>query len=198
MATDNYIRFTSTNPRFDFSFLYPASWQASETEEKGYSQVFVRGPRNKANTYSTTLVVNILPAGEMTLEEKVADYLTKAAKARAFKIVSTVKGFLAGAEAAELLMSYKTSLPIYSVKATDTTIIERRIIVRYANRFYELEYNAVEEDYDASLQAFENAARTFAFRDGEAQGFRSIVVPVTVPAPALAVAEKRETYKPEG
>jgi len=61
MITSNYIRFTNTQPKLDFSFLYPDSWQPDVMEEREYSQVFIRGPRNKANTYSTVLVINVLP-----------------------------------------------------------------------------------------------------------------------------------------
>lgn len=200
MSTNNYVRFTSTKPRLDFSFLFPEGWQTSEAEERNYCQVFIRGPRNEANTYSTTIVVNVLPAGKMNLEERVADYLAKTGKTRAFKLISTAKGFLSGAEAVELLVSYDAPLPIYNVNATDTKILERRIIVKRGEHFYELTYNAVEEDYDAFLPAFENAARTFEFRDGEAKEFRPVVIsvptaPVPTREPALAIAEKREGYK---
>jgi len=134
----------------------------------------------------------------MDLEAKVVDHLARAAKSRAFKLLSNVRGFWVGAEAAELLLSYKTSLPLHSAKPTDTTIIERRILVKRGDCFYVLGYNAVEEDYAASLPAFENAARTFEFHDGKEKEFRPLVMPVSVPASTLAVAEKREIYKTEG
>lgn len=194
MTANNYIRFMSTNPRLNFSFLYPEGWQASEAEERNYCQVFIRGPRNKANTYSTTIVVNVLPS-EMNLDEKAADYLTKAEKARAFRLISTAKGFLAGTEAVEFLVSYNAPLPIYSVNSTETKILERRIIIKRGERFYELTYNAIEEDYDTYLHAFESAARTFEFRDGKEREFRPVVSPVAVPEPVHALAEKREDYR---
>jgi len=192
MIATNYIRFTGTQPRLDFSFLYPDGWQPAEMEEREYSQVFIRGPRNKANTYSAALVVNVLSTESMNLEEKVADYLAKAERAREFKLISTAKGFFAGEEAAELLVSYTTSLPLNSINPIDTTIIERRIIMKRGKSFYELVYSAVEEDYYAYLDSFENAARTFEFRDDTA---RRVYRPLVVSVPVQTLHEGAAEYK---
>lgn len=190
MPTDNYTTFTSTDLKLDFSFLYPATWQAVELKEKEYSQVLVGGPRNQGNTYSTAFFVTAASAGTMTLDDKVSDYLGKASKAREFKLVSQVRGTLALAEAVELLTRYKMALPLHSVHPTDSIIIERRIIVKRDGQFYELGYRTVEEDYRTYLQAFEHAVQTFEFVGAEAKVFR----PLVIPAPELVLAEKQAEY----
>jgi hypothetical protein len=190
MPTDNYTTFTSTDPKLDFTFLYPSAWQTTEFKEKEYSQVLVRGPRNKEDTYSTAFVITVASAATMNLDDKVSDYLGRASKAREFKLISQARGTLALAEAAELLTSYKMGMPLHSVHPTDTTIMERRIILKKDGQFYELGYRTVEGEYHAYLHAFEHAVRTFEFVSAEVQVFR----PLVTSAPELALAERQAEY----
>lgn len=152
--------------------------------------MFIEGPRNRENTYCVAIFTIVTPAEEMTLDAKVTDYLSKASRAREFKLVSKARGTLASAEAVELLTSYKMVLPLHSVHPKDTAIVERRIIVKRDSQFYELVYRTVEEDYYTYLHAFEHAVRTFEFAGAEMREFR----PLVIPAPELALAEGRGGY----
>ena len=80
----NYIQFTSVNPRLNFSFLYPTDWQAREVKgkETEYDEVFILGPRNRENTYSLSLAVRVTPVGAQSrksadLDAAIAGYVSK-------------------------------------------------------------------------------------------------------------------------
>jgi len=100
-----------------------------------------------------------------------------------------------GVEAGETEISYTIPLPINNVNAKETPIMERRIVFKKGSQFYELAYTAVTEDYYAYLESFEDAVRTFKFREerGEAKVFQ----PLVTLTPKYAVHEKSEEYKTE-
>ena len=54
-------------------------------------------------------------------------------------------------------------LPLYSVKAKQTTIREDRVFVKQGDQLYELIYAAPEEDYETWLGAFRALVESFAF-----------------------------------
>lgn len=195
-----YRLFKSTNPRFDFSFLYPESWQVREIEEKEYSQVFILGPRNKDNKYSPALIVSVVRSREKggsfnTVEELVADHLHKSRSFSNFREIFKARGNLASFEAMEFAISHTAPLPINTVNAKDTVIMERRIVIKREGCFYELDYRGVEEDYHAFFEAFKQAAKTFEFqpdRVTETQAYRPLVTPVP-----LALREEPPAYDTE-
>jgi len=176
--------FTSANPRLNFEFLYPAAWQVREFDWEGHSEVFILGPRNRDDTFSLTITVHVFPAQEgkgkyATVAEVVEDYLRKNRHLLNFREISRVWGTLMGVEAIETEISYTIPLPINNVNAKETPIMERRIVFKKGSQFYELAYTAVTEDYYAYLESFEDAVRTFKFREerGEARVFRPLVTP---------------------
>ncbi|MFQ6058964.1 MAG: hypothetical protein ACE5MB_08835 [Anaerolineae bacterium] len=190
-----YVPFVSTNPRLDFSFLYPEGWDAREVREENYDEVFITGPRNREDTYSPALIVSVTPSkqagGEFdTIEELVADYLNRRKGFPNFKEFLRTKGTFAFHEAMEFVISYVMPLPLNSVNPRDTTVVERRIVVKRGPYFYELIYRAIEEDYHAFLDAFRNAARTFGFHREMKEPS-----PLVTPAPALSVREQPADYE---
>jgi hypothetical protein len=200
---DSYARFSSDNPLLDFTFLYPADWQAIEIKgkEKAYTEVFIRGPRNAENTYSLSLVVRVMPISEkegrwVDLKAVAADYVAKSKGLAGFREVSRAEGRLADVEAIEIEMGYMMPLPLNAVNPKKTQIIERKVFLKRGSYFYELAYTAVEEDYYKYLDAFRNASRTLEFREEEAN--RQVYWSVVSPASAHAVHEKPTEYKAQG
>ena len=125
---ESYAKFISVNPTFDFSFLYPAGWKVREIEEKDYSEVFIAGPRNEADTFTVSLIVSIIPArgrgGESgTLDEAMAAYLARYQPSADFREISRAWGTLVGTDAVEIEISYTMSLPLNNVDAKDTPIM---------------------------------------------------------------------------
>lgn len=196
---NGYKLFVSKNPRLDFSFLYPGSWEVREIEERDYSEVFIIGPRNKDDTYSLSLSVSVIPRREAggefdTLDELMKHYLGKNKGSPGFKEISVAEGTFASLEAVEFVISYVMPLPLNAVEPKATTILERRIITARGPYFYELTYGAVEKDYYAFLDAFRRVARTFEFHEEdteEKQEFR----PLVTPTPTLAIRERPADYE---
>ncbi len=192
--------FTSTNPRLDFEFLYPAAWEVKEFDRDGHSEVFILGPRNRDDTFSLTITVHVFPAWERkgkfaTVAEVVEDYLGKNRQLSDFREISRAWGALVGADAIEIEIGYTMSLPLNNLNAKDTVIMERRIIFKKGSQFYELIYTAVVEDYYTYLALFEDAVKTFKFREEREQA--RVFQPLVTLTPTYAVREESEKYETE-
>jgi len=192
--------FTSTNPRLDFKFLYPGAWQVREFERDGHSAVFVIGPRDQDDTFSLTMTVHVFPAWERegkfaSVAEVVEDYLRKSRQLANFCEISLARGDLVGVDAVEIEISYSIPLPINSVDAKDTSIMERKIVLKKGAQFYELAYATVAEDYYAYLESFRDAVSTFKFRREREEA--RVFQPLVTLTPTYAVREKSEDYETE-
>jgi hypothetical protein len=190
--------FTSRNPRLDFEFLYPAAWQVREFDRNRHSEVFILGPRNREDTFSLGMTVHVFPAQEQegkyaTVAEVAEDYLRKHRQLLDFREISRARGSLVGADAVEIEISYTMSLPLNDLDAKDTPIMERRIVFKKGAQFYELTYTAVAEDYYTYLESFQDAVRTFKFREEREKA--RVFQPLVTLTPTYAVREKTEEYK---
>jgi hypothetical protein len=194
------VAFTSTNPRLDFEFLYPAAWEVREFDRDGHSEVFILGPRNRDDTFSLTITVHVFPAWEQkgkfaTVAEVVEDYLRKNRQLSDFREISRARGTLVGVDAVEIEISYTMLLPLNNVDAKDTPIIERKIVFKKGAQFYELAYTAVTEDYYAYLESFRDVVSTFKFRREREEA--RVFQPLVSLTPTYAVREKAEEYGTE-
>ena len=192
--------FTSTNRRLDFEFLYPAAWQVREFDQEGHGGVFILGPRNRDDTFSLTITVHVFPAWEQkgkfaTVAEVVEDYLRKSRQLANFHEISRARGALVGVDAIEIEIGYSIPLPINSVDAKETPIIERKIAFKKGAQFYELAYATVAEDYYAYLESFRDAVSTFKFRREREEA--RVFQPLVTLTPTYAVREKSEDYETE-
>lgn len=193
-----YAAFTSTNPRLRFAFHYPSDWQVREFDEEGYGEVFILGPRDRENTYNLALVVSVTPGKAQggrfaTLEEMVANRLSRSQRLTEFEVLSRVKGELASAEAVELMISHKMPLPLAGNRQ-EVPLLERWIIAARKGWFYELIYRVTAEDYYTYLDAFQTLVRTFEFLDERRDAH--IFYPLVTRVPAYAVGEEQVGYEP--
>ncbi|MFQ5813566.1 MAG: hypothetical protein ACE5I2_10325 [Anaerolineae bacterium] len=192
--------FTSPNPRLDFEFLYPETWQVREFDQEGHSGVFILGPRNRDDTHSLTITVHVFPAWERkgkfaTVAEVVEDYLRKSRQLASFREISRARGALVGVDAAEVEISYTIPLPINNVNAKETPIMERKIVFKKDSQFYELAYTAVAEDYYTYLESFRDAVSTFKFREEREEA--RVFQPLVTLTPTYAVREESKEYTTE-
>jgi len=125
----------------------------------------------------------------------VEDYLRKNRRQQNFREVSRAWGTLVGVDAVEIEISYTFPLPINSVNAKETPIMERKIVFKKGAQFYELTYTAVAEDYYAYLESFRDAVSTFKFRREREEA--RVFQPLVTLTPTYAVREKPEEYKTE-
>jgi len=195
---EGYRVFESTNPRLDFSFLYPEAWDVREIRQKDYDEAIITGPRNKEDTYSLSLTIGVIPRQRKgrfsTVDEFVTDYLQRSKGLPGFRKVFTARGVFASCKATELVVSYVLSLPLNSLEAKETTILERRIITAKGSNFYEIVYGAVEEDYYTFFEVFTNVVRTFTFREERLKQVEEFH-PLVTPTPALALREQTVDYE---
>ena len=194
------MAFTSTNPSLDFKFLYPGAWQVREFDRDGHSAVFVIGPRDQDDTFSLTMIVHVFSAWERkgkfaTVADVIEDYLRKSCQLANFHEISRARGALVGVDAIEIEIGYSIPLPINSVDAKETPIMERKIVFKKGPQFYELAYTAVAEDYYAYLESFRDAVSTFKFRREREEA--RVFQPLVTLTPTYAVREKPEGYKAE-
>lgn len=193
----SYVRFASTNPKLDFTFLHPGNWQVREVKGAGYDEVSILGPRNRQETYNLALAVRVTPTRKQGgrhagYAEFVSDFLAKCERLSGFQEILRARGHLAGVEATEIEISYMIPLPINTLNPQETRIVERRILLEKGEHFYEVMYRAVEEDYYRYLEAFKNVVRTFEFRDDTAQ---QVYRPLVTPMPAHTAYESSAEYE---
>jgi len=188
----NYKLFSSENPLFSFTFLYPGDWQLREIE----NEVFILGPRNKENTYSLAVTVRVSPVKEpdgqyVSVEERLAAYLSYSRHSSSFKEISRSKGYLSDTEAIEIETKHTMPLPLNTVAAKVTPILERRIFLLKDSYFYELIFRGVQEDYYHHLNVFKNIVRTFDLGDEPSQ---QIYQPLVMAEPAHMLRESSPKY----
>lgn len=194
-----YATFSSPNPRFPFTFLYPDTWQIKEIEEQAYGEVFIIGPRNLTDTFNAGITVVVVPTREVggkfaTVEEVLIDFLTKSRRLAGWQELSQTRGYFLSSPAVEVTVFYALRLPLNSSLAQPTPTIERKIIIKHGSCFYKLTYQAVEEDYPLYLDAFQTVMRTFEFLDERRDAH--IFYPLVTQAPAYAVGEEQAGYEP--
>jgi len=193
-----YTAFASTNPHLRFAFHYPSDWQVREVDEEGYGEVFILGPRDRENTYNLALLVSVTPGKAQggrfaTLEEMVANRLSRSQRLTEFEVLSRVKGELASAEAVELMVSHKMPL-LLAGNRQEIPLMERWIIAARKGWFYELIYRVTAEDYYTYLDAFQTLVRTFEFVDERRDA--NIFYPLVTQSPTYALGEEQAGYEP--
>ncbi len=163
MVTDlQYIHFRTEHKQFDFTFLYPVAWKVREIEQESGGEVFVAGPRNPENTFSTALTVSVL-AGTLP-EEAAAQTLAKYRHLEGFREMACLQSALLGEPATEIAFTYILHLPLQHLHPRSTLILDRRVYFRRENGLYELMYSSSEADKYA--EAFLVLVRTFRFCPG--------------------------------
>jgi hypothetical protein len=190
----SYVRFTSSEPQFDFEFLYPADWQPREIVEKDYAEVSFVGPRNTEDTFSLDLTVRVTASHDQvepsSLVQQVAEHLTKSRHLPNFQELGRVDGYLSGVAASEVEYAYSLPLPLNTVNARETRIVEHRIFLQRDSRLYEIIYGGSQQEYDKYLNILKDVVRTFEFRDDESQHpSRVLVMPAPIPAAREPPAE---------
>jgi hypothetical protein len=95
----------------------------------------------------------------------VTDYLSRYHSASSFREIGQKHIRVARNPAIEVRIAYTMPLPLYSVKAKQTTIREDRVFVKQGDQLYELIYAAPAEDYETWLGAFRTLVESFAFSE---------------------------------
>lgn len=165
MAERNYILFRPAQSQRPFTFLYPAGWEPREIAQDSFREVFIVGPLSQDGTYTVSFSVRESTVPAETIEEAVTDYLSRHRSAPSFREIGQKHIRVARNPAIEVRIAYTMSLPLYSVKAKQTTIREDRVFVKQGDQLYELIYAAPAEDYETWLAAFRTLLESFTFSE---------------------------------
>jgi len=194
MAEKNYILFRPAQSQRPFTFLYPAGWEPREITQDGFTEVFIAGPLSQDGTYTVSFSVRESTAPAETAEGAASDYLFRHRSASSFREIGRKHIRVARNPAIEVRIAYTMSLPLYSVKAKQTTIREDRVFVKQGDQLYELIYAAPAEDYETWLEAFRTLVESFTFLDKPADRVSYRRVTTVVPQP---VREDSPEYEAE-
>jgi hypothetical protein len=165
MIERGYVVFQSSKSQFPYTFLYPAGWKTREIIEKGYTGVFIAGPRNQAGTFSVSFTVGVMFGMVQTAKESATAFVSSHRLAFDCQELGQVFTTVAGNPAVVAEIAYSMPLPLNSVKPQDTLIRERRVFFKRNSHLYELDYAAPEEDYETWLGAFRTLVESFAFAE---------------------------------
>ena len=183
MAERNYILFRSVRSQRPCTFLYPADWEPREIVQDGFIEVFIAGPLSQDGTYTVSFSVRASTAPAETTEGAATDYLSRYRSASSFREIGQKHIRVARNPAVEVRIAYTMPLPLYSVKAKQTTIREDRVFVKQGDQLYELIYAAPAEDYETWLEAFHTLVESFTFPEEPADRVSYRPVATAVPQP---------------
>jgi hypothetical protein len=193
MAKRSYVRYQSGKP-YEYTFLYPAGWRAREIVEEGHVDTYITGPRNRAETYSTSFAVGVTPAADRTPAEAATELLAKYRSAFSIQEQGPFSTTVAGRPAVEVEIAYWMPLPLNSIHPQRTVIRECNAFFKRGNQLYELRYAATEEDYETWLEAFRTLVESFAFSEKSTDMLSYRPVATAVPQP---VREESPGYEAE-
>ena len=163
MAGHNYVSYQVDRPSASCAFLYPADWDVREIVQDDAIEIFIVGPRNQADTYTTSLTVEVSLAPEQTPEAAAAALLSRYRSMSSFQELGRAAGMVAGYPAVEVEFAYSMPLPLNSINPEWTVIRQRRIFLKRGDQLYELRYVAPQEDYETWLDAFRTLVQSFNF-----------------------------------
>ncbi len=192
MSNNGYTRHELSGPVGYFSFLYPAGWRLRETIGGTQMDVHILGPRNRANTYSTSLALSITAAAgksaRMAADEMLAVYRSAFSRQTEGPISITV----AGASAQRVDIIQAMPLPPNSLDAQETVIHECSVFLRWHDALLEARYAAPQEDFDNWLAAFDTLLSSLV-RPAPPNEQSMYAAPTDTPNPV--VAEEHEEYR---
>jgi hypothetical protein len=203
MIERGHVIFQSSKSQFPYTFLYPAGWKTREIIEKGYAEVFVAGPRNRAGTFSVSFTVGVVFGIVQTAKEAATAFVSDHQLAFDCQELGLVSTIVAGRPAVAAEIAYSMPLPLNSVKPQDTLIRERRVFFKRNGHLYELDYAATEEDYETWLGAFHTLVESFAFPEKQTDmlSYRPVVTAVPQPvreeSPGYETEENQSEGEPE-
>jgi hypothetical protein len=132
---------------------------------KGGITLLIRGP--KGERIGSSLGLLVVPSKKKGgFFETLDEYVKCSIKAKAVRnsnLLSDKKVTFKNSQAREILLSNQFKVPPRAVKQVLSTSMETWIIFEHDGYFYDLHYNAGEEEYLEYLKAYEHAKETFEF-----------------------------------
>lgn len=181
MSEINFDRYEIVDDALRLVCAVPRGWKARESVRAGEIDVQWLGPRNQADTYSTSLAIHCAPAAGRTAQAA-AQALAVLWRSAAFETRGPTTVTVASWPAFRVECAYAAPLPLHSVLARPTPIQEATVFVGWGDRLIELQFAAPADDFTAWQPAFDTL-------------LASLRVVESSPAVAIAVRDAREVYQ---
>lgn len=189
MSYQKTIRREFTSNSLRLVFLCPAGWKARESQHDEEIDIHLLGPRNDADTYSTSLAVSVMPAAGQTVQAAAQELLVRFHAAFPCETRGPIPATVAGRPAFRVEVSYSIPLPLNNVTARPTPVQESTVFARAGDHLIELRYAAAAEEFAAWQPAFETLLASFELHEEVSE---------TSAASLLAVRETPATYHTPG
>lgn len=184
MSEINFDRYEMAGDALRLACTVPVGWKARETGHAGEIDVQWLGPRNQADTYSTSLAIHSAPAADRTAQAA-AQALAVLWRSAAFETRGPTPVAVASRPAYRVDCAYSAPLPLRSAVARPTPIQEATVFVRWGDQLIELRFAAPADGFAVWQPAFEAL-------------LASLQVVESSPAAAMAVRDAREVYQTAG
>jgi len=165
-----YERYSGKNPGIDFSIDHISGWQVVERigSFNSYIQVSFYEPVMKGKGLRAGMAVTIEDSGKVavtpkTIEGMSADLIKRRMLFDSSKVLSKTERKVAGAEAIDIELSYKTS----SDPARMGSLVfyrESVIIFERDGKFYTMRYGDFADNFDKYSKAFDHIVKSIKFK----------------------------------
>lgn len=163
MSQNNYRLCEITFHSQTVAFRYPLTWKARKTIRDDEAEVHLLGPRNQANTYSTSVAIRLAPAQGQTAQAAALALLATYRTAFPCETEGPTALTIAGSRAYRVEIAYAMPLPLNSLLAQQTPVRETVVFVSHGDLLIELRYAAAEEMFTAGLAVFEALLHSLCF-----------------------------------
>jgi len=191
MTQNNYRLREVTFLSQTVAFRSPAAWKVREATRDNEAEIHLLGPRNQANTYSTSAAIRLAPAQGQTAQAAANELLATYRAAFPCETKGPTPLTVAGVRAYRVEIAYVMPLPLNNVLAQPTPLRESVVLLRHGDLLIELRYAAAEEMYAAWLAVFETLLHSLSFSGKEASA--AVALEMTDAFP-LALRETRSSY----
>lgn len=195
MSNNGYTRYELSGAPGVLSFLYPSGWRLRAATQENQMDVHMLGPRNRANTYSTSLALSVTMAAGKSARAAAEEMLAAYRSALPCQTEGPTSVTVAGVSAQRVDIVQAMPLPPNSLDAQETLIHERSIFFRWRDALLEARYAAPQEDFDDWLAAFDALLHSLVLL---APPDDQNVLSTLAAAPAPVVGEERVAYRTQG
>lgn len=166
-----WTRFQAADSPLDFTFEYPGNWRlgTERGRRQPYWQAIILGPRNPADTFSTSLVIRRLPTKASggayeDLDALMAARRKQFAGHQDFALIEEGERPLLGATGRFMRFSYRVTPPVGrdQTRAIPTTIVSTIVWLALGEQLHELSYQADVVDVAAYQPVYDHLLESLA------------------------------------
>lgn len=166
-----YTRFSSKDPGLNVAMDYISDWVVREhkgPESDAAGVLFYENIQGDVFKAKISLYVTNISGKKTSLpsiDAMANDLVLKRLKFKEAKVLSSSKIKVLGAQAREIILSYKAMDKLYSVDPRLIAVKERVVILYHGSKFYTVRYDNTEDKFDQLNKAFTHIIKSLRFQD---------------------------------